>query len=183
MIVSYRIGGDNRFTWVSDEWEEFARENGAEHLGSEQVLGRSLFAFISGAETEYIYYLLLDELRTVGRTVNVPFRCDSPALRRFMRLEMSPLPDQAVEFVSSLVREEPRPEVPFLDTGAARTVDAMTICSWCKRVRVGRGWLDLESAVERLDLFRSRRLPQQNHCVCRHCSRYVRRVLDEAASA
>ncbi len=176
MSYEYSIGPDNRVDRVSDAWLAFARDNGAAGLTAEAVIGRSLFAFISGAETEFLYYLLLDEMRSSGRRIVLPFRCDSSSRRRFMRLEMSPLENHGVAFTATLIREEPRQAISFIDAAAARTAAALTICSWCKRVKVGEEWLDLESAVASLDLFRSSRLPQQNHSVCSRCRGSVRRV-------
>ena len=176
MTFRYGIGPDNRVRWLSDEWLAFASANGAPELTVEAVVGRPLFAFISGAETEYLYYLLLDEVRTRGRHIVVPFRCDSPSRRRFMRLEMSPFEKQSVAFVGTLLREEPRRAISFLDAAAARTTAALSICSWCKRVAVDEEWFDLETAVTRLRLFDSPRLPQQNHSACERCRASVRRV-------
>ena len=177
MVYGYQIGADNRVIWVSDSWLDFARDNRASELTREEVVGRSLFSFISGAETEYLYYLILDEVRTCGATISVPFRCDGPTVRRFMRLLIRPLAGQAVGFEGRMIREEPRPPVSFLDAAVARTAAALTICGWCKRLQVGRDWLGLESAIETLDLFRSARLPQQNHGVCPACRKRVTRAV------
>ena len=182
MSCGYCIGADNRILQVSDEWLAFARENQAPELTRERVLGRSIFAFISGAETEYLYYLLLDEVRSRRRAVSVPFRCDGASVRRFMRLELSPLEGEVVLCAGVLLKEEPRQAISFLDAMSARSAEAITICSWCKRVRVGEAWLDVESAVERLDLFRSRRLPQQNHGVCESCGGQVRDLVQRRAA-
>ncbi len=181
MVYEYRIAADNRLVWVGDAWLGFARDNGAPELTREGVVGRSLFSFISGAETEYLYYLLLDEVRTRRQAVTVPFRCDGPALRRFMRLTISPLEDDGVRFESTLVRQQPRRTLAFLDAETRRTAAALTICGWCKRVEIGQRWLDLERAVAMLDLFRSPALPQQNQGVCADCGRRLRRTVLAAA--
>ena len=174
MTFRYCLGSDNRILWVSEEWLAFARENSAPELSPLRVVGRSLFAFISGAETEYFYYQLLDEIRTQQVKLAVPFRCDGPSVRRHMRLKMWPMEKQGVAFETTLVTETPRETIRFLDASAPRSEEALTICSWCKKVQAGNEWIEAEAAVGRLAPLRGARLPQQNHAVCESCGKRFR---------
>ena len=178
MGYRYRIGADNRIAWVSDEWLGFAADNEAPELTRDRVVGQSVFSFVWGAETEYLYYLLLDEVRTRQRPLSVPFCCDGPSVRRSMRLLLTPLEAGGVELEGKLLWEEPRARVLLFDPSTPRSDDVLTICSWCKKLLVGRQWLDAEAAIERLDLFAAPGLPRQNHGVCPACSREVREVVE-----
>lgn len=180
LVYSYCIAADNRIAWVSEEWLEFARQNQAPELTREHVVGRPLFSFVSGAETEYLYYMLLDRVRSLRETVSVSFRCDSPLLRRFMTLRVSPLAKERVQFDGLLVRAEPRQAVSLLDAAAARALGALTICGWCKKVQVDDEWLEVEVAVERLDLFGASQVPRLSHGVCDSCGGDVRRLAEGA---
>src|SRR5450631_2450126 len=86
--VSYQIDGHDDIISVNSAWKAFARSNGAPHL-AEQVVGRSLWEFVSDGTTRQVYRDLLVRVRG-GRTVTFSYRCDSPSLRRYMRMTMTP---------------------------------------------------------------------------------------------
>ena len=64
---------------------------------------------LRGEETEYLFRLILEKVRTYGKWVNIPIRCDSPVLRRFLEISIGPLSEKSVEFRSRVIRVESRP--------------------------------------------------------------------------
>ena len=80
----YRIDALDRITFVDAEWLRFARENEAEQLVETGVVGRSVWDFVSGFEVRSLYENLFASVRSRGEPARVPFRCDSPALARWM---------------------------------------------------------------------------------------------------
>ncbi len=165
----YRIDAENRLSFVASAWLDFARRNEASHLSSEAVCGQPLFAFIADPETQHLYKLIIDRVRQSQSSSIIPFRCDSPSLRRFMVLHISPLPRNAVQFEGKLMREEAREHVPLLDPASDRSDEIIIACSWCKRIDAEGSWLEVEEAVRHLGLFDSSRLPQISHGICRDC--------------
>lgn len=171
-VFIHTIDPGENISGVNDEWVEFARENGAPELAREAVVGRAIWEFVAGRETRHISRLLLYKARS-GKSVTVPYRCDSPGLRRFMEMEIVPLEGGSVDFRSRVLRVEPREPVPLLDPESARGDDFLTICSWCRRARVVSGWVELDEAVKTLQLFSSAPLPQLTHGMCQDCARLV----------
>ena len=98
-IYEYVIDANDVITNVNDSWESFAEENGSEGLG-ERVVGSWLWQHLAGVEVKHLFRVLLERVRTTGKVVRVPFRCDAPDLRRHMILEVTPLPDDVVRFSS-----------------------------------------------------------------------------------
>ena len=46
----------------------------------------------------------------------------------------------------------------------------MKICSWCKKIYIpGRGWGEIEAAIEPLDLFGHHSMPRMTHTICDSC--------------
>ena len=178
-VFNYRVNAEDRINHVSSEWLDFARENDASDLDSETVIGQSIFQFVSNEETRHLYAMILDRVRTGRNEVVVPFRCDGPSVRRFMELEVSPRPKSHVQFQGRIVREEGRPAVPLLDSSINRGDDFLKICSWCKRVQAQREWLEVELAVDKLELFNRKRLPQLTHGICEDCGVSLRRQLKD----
>ena len=172
-VFIHTVDAAGNIVAVNGEWVEFARENGAPELVREAVVGRAIWEFMEGRETRHISRLLLDKVRSTGKSLTIPYRCDSPDLRRFMEMELVPVDGGAVEFRSRLLDVERRDPVLLLDPHAGRGDEFLTICSWCRRARVASEWVELDEAVKMLDLFSSAAPAQLTHGICQDCSRLV----------
>jgi len=171
--LSYEVGSDDRIVAVEGAWDQFALENGAAGLTRDRVLGRPLFHFVSGDAARELVALLLHRARE-GAVISVPFRCDAPSRRRFLRLVVRSRADGHVRFDSRVEREEDRPSQPLLDTTLDRVGRFVVVCSWCRKVRSNAGWVEVEAAAESLDLFGGALLPRLSHGICETCERTVK---------
>jgi len=174
----YCVDAKNELSSVNPDWVSFAEENGAQQLKPDAVVGRPLLSFVEGMEAKHLYGILMARVREHQRVLEVPFRCDAPSVRRFMRLRVSPLEDSGLEFVGWIVREEQRKSVALTDASAMRSDEFLGICSWCKKVRVDSAWVEAEEAIERLRLFQSPEQPRLTHGICPSCDETVRRELN-----
>jgi hypothetical protein len=165
--IRYQIDRHDAITSVSDSWASFARANGAPQL-AEGVFGRSLWEFVSELTTEHLYRDLVRRVRA-GRTITFPYRCDAPALRRFMQMTMTPGSEDSVTFDSVTLRTEQRAAVPVSHSPHLRTDLLLKMCSWCKRIDVEGDWEEIERAVARLGLFTGERVPALTHSICPDC--------------
>jgi hypothetical protein len=177
----YVIDAEDRIRSVDADWAYFARENAAPELSGPGVIGRPLFDSIADAATREIYRTVLQRVREQDTPVLLPFRCDAPDRRRYMRLVITPLYGGEVQFDAVLEREEARPRVGLLDVGVSRADWFVRACSWCKRIDAGRDdWVEAEDAVVRLDLFGAAAFPQITHGICPRCERSL---FEEPAAA
>ena len=169
-----------RFIWVIDDadsiihvndaWLAFAQENDAPELTEDRVLNHSLWSFIVGQDTSYIYKQIFDRVRKGTKSPVIPFRCDAPDRRRFMEMHLSLLPDNAIQFLAVILHQEPRQSVDFLGTPVDRSGELVEICSWCKKVFIPElGWRELEEAIEPLNLFEPGSMPRMTHTICPTC--------------
>lgn len=167
----YCIDGDDRILWVSDTWITFARENGAaESCHPDVVLNRSLWDFIDGVETRYLYDFLLNKIRKTRNSARLPFRCDGPDKRRYLELRITAAGKDTVEFASSVIREEVRGSVVLLEPDIPRSEKFIKMCSMCKKVEVAeKSWQDMEAAIASLGLFEESKLPKITHGLCPEC--------------
>jgi hypothetical protein len=164
------VNAHDVITAVSPLWLAFARENGAVQLTSAAVIGRSLWDFIDGVATKQFYQAILQRVRTTTVRVILPFRCDSPTLRRYMRLEITRQPQNGIQFEGVLERVEPVARLNLLDPTVRRSGDTLTLCSGCKRALVETvGWLEIEDAAVRLRLLEGKDAPQLRNTVCPRC--------------
>jgi hypothetical protein len=168
--VVYRLDSEDRITYVNEEWGRFAAENGAPELEASNVIGRSIWAFVTGKETQQLYRVAFGRVRSHRRVVSIPFRCDSPGMRRYMSLQAVPLDDWAVEVVSRIERVVKRDSMSLLELPTRTTERRLQICSFCKRVHLGhKKWAEVEGAVAELDLVGSKSQLNLNHVVCEQC--------------
>lgn len=173
-MCRYDVDANGCITFVDEGWRQFAITNGAPHYAdSASLYGRALLSFISDNTTRHVYAVLMDRVRAERAAVRVPFRCDSPGLRRWLELEMTPGDKGGIAFVSRELRSEPREPVPASSTAVAVPgVEAALIrmCSWCKRVDAGASrWLEIEQAITELGLFAEPRVDAITHGICPDC--------------
>ena len=147
-------------------WDAFALPNDAPELASGAVLGQPIMSYVVGIEARHLTRALIDRALAAGR-VKVPFRCDSPGERRTMRMTVQATGD-GVEFGTRIEATERRPS-HLLGRDEDRADDLVAVCAWCKRMRVGTAWLELEAAAEALPLFEDARMPTVTHGICERC--------------
>ena len=168
--VTYHIDKENRLTLVNDKWDVFATDNNAADLTRSSVINKSLFAYISDESTRHLYKMLTARIRKEHKTLSFEFRCDAPDRRRFMKMMIFPLKNSEIGFRSCILKEEPREYVTLLDAGGARSDDLLKICSWCKKIELDHSiWVEVEEAVESLELFNIVKLPYLTHGMCPSC--------------
>lgn len=165
--LAYLIDAHDRLVSLNTGWARFAESNQASGL-STNVLGQSLWRYVHGRETKHVYEILLRRARNDYRCLNFPFRCDAPTKRRHLSMEMCPHPDGAVEFVSTLLREETRSHLALLDPTLERDETFVKTCSWCKKVQASQ-WVEVEAAISEIGLFDRPRLSQMSHGMCPDC--------------
>lgn len=155
---------------MDDGYYAFAESAGWDEAGSS--LGRSLWDFVAGADLEKIQRMLVRRIRGEARSVDLPFRCDGPAIRREMEINIaSSAGGRFVLFSARLRSEELRPDFqPLLSSQAPRDEELLTMCGWCDRFLVGGQWVEVEEAAARLGLFERSAMPTISHDICSNCS-------------
>ncbi len=175
-LVPYRYELDARDEIVSvdDAWLAFALENGADQLTRDAVVGRSLWDFVVGDATRELYTRIFERVRTCDTPVLIPFRCDSPECRRYMRLDISHVTGGRLRLDGVIMRMLPRIHLTILGARGTRSRVLLPICSFCKRVSHEGEWIELEDAVVRLRLFSEAERPNLSHVACPTCQTVVR---------
>ncbi len=170
--LTYRIDAADRLTSVSPGWDDFALANDGAAATSEFVLGRPLWDFISDVTTAALYRKVLQRIRS-GRAMTYAFRCDSPACRRLMEMQIRLLDDTgAVEFCSTTLQEVQRALPPTAQADRSARADdeaPIRVCGWCNRFDVAGAWLEMEDALPRLQLMEYPDARMMTHGICEDC--------------
>ncbi|MFD2180735.1 hypothetical protein [Rhodoplanes azumiensis] len=141
--LSVRVDHTNRIVAVGGPWDEVALANGGgATVVVARVLGTGLIDHVHGDPTRMLVLTVLDRVRRGGTPCRMPYRCDTPHLKRWMEMTLTPVPDGTVTFEHRFLRSEPmqRPlRFALARPGAARG-PAIIRCSSCNRVRDASGW-------------------------------------------
>ena len=168
------IDDEDRLVKVDSGYYRFAEENGWDGAGDS--LGRSLWDFVAGEDLERLQRMLVRRIRSEVRSVELPFRCDGPDVRREMDLNIAAnASGRLVVFSARMRSEQPRePTQELLSAEVPRSKRTLTMCGWCDRFLVGDEWVEVEEAAARLGLFELAELPKISHGICPDCGEMLR---------
>ncbi|MFP4353899.1 MAG: hypothetical protein ACLFUJ_02155 [Phycisphaerae bacterium] len=181
----WMINQRDQITHVNEGYKQFARDNGAEHL-AEGSCGRSLWDFVTGPDLTQIYVSLIRRLRGGLGPFEMSFRCDSPDCRRKLRMRVEGVGlSRGIMFRSRLIEAQPREPIALLDPSANRAANAKPIpfCSWTNRLWTPRGWLEVEEAVEELQLFQRDTQPPLAYTISDEALGQLMRQIETLGSA
>ena len=168
--VIYRIDRNGLLTALNPQWDRFAADNGCPDLAARKIRGRLLWSCIDDPETRHAHHTLLERARARGGITGLPFRCDSPTLRRYMEMDIMPLEDGGAEYRCRALRSETRARMALIGPSEATSGQLMRMCSWCKRVDLGENnWVEIEDAVAPLGLLLQKQFPRITHTICAAC--------------
>lgn len=172
----YEVDRDNRIVSVDDAWRGFASDNGWKELASNDVVGQDIARYVAGWDLVTLYGAIFDHVRKSGTPESIPFRCDSPTVKRYMELEIAPLPEGRLSLIGRLVRAIDHPYVPLLDLKRTRNGQWQIICSVCRRIkRDDDSWGEIEDSVENPYEVPASGLPRLTHGICEDCAAMMRR--------
>jgi hypothetical protein len=168
--LSYAIDEHDHLIRVDRGYYSFARENGWEEAATS--LGRSLWDYVAGHEMVKLQRLLVRRIRNDAGDVELPFRCDSPGVRREMNIRIVARPGGRVVLFSARMRSEEAWDLPqwLLDPATPRGDDVLEMCGWCDRFEVDGEWVEVEEAARLLGLFSRPELPALSHGICPDCN-------------
>lgn len=172
---SYVVNANDIIILVEEPiWTDFLKENKGDHL-CEQMQNTSLWRWVSGPTTQYLYKMLLGKVRQSNRVLSFKFRCDASTTRRYMEMQLIPLLNKCVQFRSITRLTMERPPQAILDWNSPRSEKLLTMCTFCKKVQDENDssrWMEVEQAVD-AGLFSCKELPQIRHGCCGPCFNYV----------
>ncbi|MCG8512491.1 MAG: hypothetical protein MI741_25035 [Rhodospirillales bacterium] len=143
--IAYRIDHEDRIQSVSGPWDKFALENDGDSVCAADVQGRPIWDFVTGDITKSWLHTLIKLARVRNEPVERPYRCDSPRLKRFMRMRIVPQQDGLLRIEHELVSTEQRSIPVHFEFSRKAHVRLMLRCSICGRVQEGANWREAET--------------------------------------
>ncbi len=132
-LIVRRIGWRN--------WNGFWIANGGA-VDAVNVVGRDITDFFTEGEVRDTYHeLLLQVSERKRRLIQTDYRCDSPTLKRSMRLTVTPVQSgtetKHLLYQSILLAVEQRPAIPLFGRRAvgSNLLNALKVCSICANIQ------------------------------------------------
>ncbi len=160
----YYIESSNKIVDLSPDWDQLAVGEGAPGPPRSEIIGCSLWDFVSGHETRSYLNALFFWCRQSNRAISLPYRCDGPGLLRECRMNITPRGEGLTVHHQLLL--ESRPVV----RGLLEPLGPTTRCSQCLRWEQPDGWKDIVTAQGADELFLT-------YVVCPDCRAAANRAL------
>jgi hypothetical protein len=154
--------------FASEDWLQLAEADEGQPPRPAVAVGRPFFDFAPDPRLFPLYELVFRRVRRTGQPIRIPFTSESSSERRHMEMEVLPLEGGGLECrYHTVLVEELGPGTS--SDGTARTQPLLTLCSWCKKVKLPEGpWVEVEAAAQRLEFFLGE-APQVTHGICLPC--------------
>lgn len=167
--VSYCLDSEDCIVSVGGEWDLFASTNDGDTCLARDVVGRSIWCFVRDPALAAVYERVFTAVRRRQEPLSFPYRCDSPELRRYLRMAVFPENSTGLRIESAVERTEPI-DVPLAVKFAKRGATLLHRCSICLDLGLGGAeWLPLEEALEDGRLAAESRPLQAIYSVCPCC--------------
>jgi hypothetical protein len=137
--VVYTLDNQDRIISVCGAWDKFADENSGINLSSKEVCGRLIWDFVTGDTTRMWLEAVFMFARARGTSIERPYRCDSPDLKRFMRMSITFKQGGVLLIEHEILATEQRKVPVYIHFGASNLKTTKERCSICGRVNTG-GW-------------------------------------------
>lgn len=147
--IEYLLDERDQIISTGGDWNDFATQNDASELSDEKLMGRPLLDFVSGKVTRSYIQVLIEQVRKSGQSIALDYRCDSPDVRRFMQMKVSPSLNNGIRFQNRVLRIEPRETPVTFYRPAERIRGCYNRCSMCNRIKVAEVWGEAESLLPR----------------------------------
>ena len=138
MTTSYTLDRSGRILSVSDNWDTLTLKADTGGLTADQVVGRRLWDFVSGVETQGYLKAIFLACRMDNLQFSMVCRCDTLTKAQDFHFSVDPQPDETLKISAT----EPK-EVGRIGTvvDIRRWVEKKR-CSICCSFQLGENWID-----------------------------------------
>ncbi len=144
---AYWLDSKDLIVKVSEEWDAFALENSSPEMLSNNVLGLSIWNFVTGDQTRLWLNTLFGYERIHGKALMRPYRCDSPNEKRFMEMNVS-MDGKLLGVRHSVIRVEKLSPPLNFEFSSVKRSGYRRRCSICNRTEMGEKWMEPGELLE-----------------------------------
>jgi len=137
--TAYVLDHRNRIISTSGVWDQFAAENEGIKAASKDIYGRSIWDFVTGDTTRMWLDAVFQLARYRDTGIERRYRCDSPDLKRFMRMLIVSEHGGMLRIEHEILSTEQRSRPVNIKYSELTMKNTKQRCSICGRLNIG-GW-------------------------------------------
>lgn len=142
MTTNYLLNKHDIIINVSGIWDEFAIKNRGVNVCANDVCGHSIWLYVTGDVTRMWLNAIFQLARVGGNPIERAYRCDSPNLKRYMQMRLTPHPDGTLLVEHQVLKTEERDEEMNIRYKHSSTLaGTRQRCSVCGRIRLA-DWVE-----------------------------------------
>jgi len=181
--TTYWLDKEYRVTRVSPEWDDFAKLNNGENITSEKVVGKLIFDYITDDTTRMWLETILLLAKVTQKTFERPYRCDSPDLKRFMKLRVTTDEHNEIRLEHIVLSTEKR----YRNITFEYKKDFMSIpyirCSICGFIKSDNKWSEPDELIKKEATIKTHEF-KVIYSVCESCKyliphKYSQAIIDK----
>ena len=134
-----------------------------------RLAGNPVWDFIADKKLRNIYEIVFSTATNSKNEIVIRHHRDSPSLSRFMESRVFAWTDDTFFVYDSLNTEDRTEQTASQDHTVQNPYKYQSVCSWCKKVKVGDEWVEVQNPFRELDLFSSETPVQLTHGICPTC--------------
>lgn len=138
----YCLDNKNIIVSVSNNWNNFAEENDGLSIFSENVIGKSIWDFISGNTTKMWLDCIFQLARLRKSKIEKTYRCDSPDIKRYMKMIIIPDIDGFLKIEHQIMSTEVQETPVFIYASPTKNDKFKKRCSVCGRILQDNCWYE-----------------------------------------
>lgn len=137
---AYALDNKDRIVMINGQWDDFARENNGINIYVNDIRGNSIWQYISGDPTKMWFDVLLQRVKLKKISIERPYRCDSPDLKRHMKMQIS-YKDDLLVIENFLLYTEKRQRPIYIQHATTPQHRSTKLrCSICGRIQYQQQW-------------------------------------------
>lgn len=165
----FRVDKNDKLVDFSSNWNSLVFDAKAPELKDSIIIGMSLYDFIDGDSTRMYIESIIQYARTLKEVVQRPYRCDTPAFKREMVMELIPFPNGDVVLRHKLLSQSPWHYNLKIARGNDEILN-LDRCSICNDIRYKNRWIMQDDLVSLEPEFESKVL-SIFYTVCPRCNK------------
>ena len=147
LSLYFRLDKSDRITETGGAWDTMAHENGGDALCGGTVIGHPLYDYVSGDVSKMFVRTVIDGVRVLQRPRALPYRCDSPGLRRYMEMAITCEPGGGLLLEHRLLRTEATGRRFDFQTSNAPLRQMIVRCTHCNAIKHEGRWGEPEAVL------------------------------------
>jgi len=143
--TAYWVDGNDIIIKTSLNWDIFADANNGVGNKTEEIVNRYIWDFIIDDKTRRWLSGFFKRVREDKKPVIIPYRCDTPALKRYMQMTISVESEDILMVKHRVIKTVPMQKpVHFRASISEKSIKR---CSVCNRILIDNDWLEPEKSM------------------------------------